>query len=105
MKKALFIFAIISFLGTITFAQTQTPKINKTQKHQVEKIKDGVKSSELTKKEAKTLAAEQKYIRKEKAAAKADGIVTPAEKKEIAKDQAKASKDIAVKKHNNKKLK
>ena len=43
---------------------------------------------------------EQKKIQKEKAAAKADGVVTKAERKEIKKDQAVASKKIWKKKHN-----
>jgi len=102
MKKVVFLFVVISFLGTAAFAQTQTPKINKTQKHQVERIKDGAKSGELTKKETKALVNEQKQIQKEKKMAKADGVVTPAEKKVIKQDQAKASKDIAKLKHNKK---
>lgn len=100
MKKALILTAAVLFLGTVTFAQTQTPQINKIQKKQVERIKEGAKSGELTKKETKTLLKEQKQVQKEKQLAKADGKVTPAEKKMIKKDQAKASKDIAKKKHN-----
>jgi DNA-binding transcriptional regulator of glucitol operon len=102
MKKVVFLFAIIAFLGTVTFAQTQTAQVNKTQKRQAERIKQGAKSGELTKKETKVLVNEQKNIQKEKKMAKADGIVTPAEKKVIKKDQAKASKDIAKLKHNKK---
>lgn len=102
MKKALFIICAVSFLGTISFAQTQTPQINKTQKKQVERIKEGVKKGELTDKETKVLVKEQKHIQKEKVAAKADGKLTKAERKHIKKDQLKASKDIAEKKHNTK---
>jgi len=102
MKNTLFIFASLLLIVSVTLAQTKTPQINKTRKNQVERIKDGVKSGELTKPETKVLAKEQKHIQKEKAAAKADGKVTKAEKKHIAKDQAKASKDIAKLKHNKK---
>ncbi len=100
MKKAFYIFAIIALGATISFAQTQTPQINKTQKKQITRIKQGAKSGELTKKETKNLMKEQKKIQKEKAAAKADGVVTKAERKKIKKDQAVASKKIWKKKHN-----
>jgi uncharacterized membrane protein YebE (DUF533 family) len=102
MKKALFIIIAVSFLGTISFAQTQSPQMNKTQKKQVERMKEGVNKGELTKNEAKVLVKEQKHIRKEKTAAKADGKLTKAERKHIKKDLAKATKDIAEKKHNTK---
>lgn len=100
MKKISVIFVLALFLGTITFAQTQTPQINKTQKKQIERIKEGAKNGELTKKETKTLLKEQKYIQKEKKRAVKDGKVTKAEKTKIKEDQARASKNIAVKKHN-----
>lgn len=105
MKNTTLLLALLILAGSVVFAQTKTPQINKTRKHQVERIKQGVKSGELTKQETKVLASGQKHIQKEKAAAKADGIVTPVEKKHIVKDQIKASKDIARLKHNKKEQK
>ena len=78
----------------------KTPEIHKRQMNQRARIRQGVKSGELTKKEAKNLRQEQKTIKAEKKIAKADGKVTPAERAEIRKDQNKASKDIYRKKHN-----
>lgn len=79
---------------------TKTPEITKRQMNQRARIRQGVKSGELTKGEAKNLRQEQKTIRAEKQMAKADGKVTPAERARIRKDQNKASRDIYRKKHN-----
>jgi hypothetical protein len=79
----------------------KTPKITKRQMNQRARIRQGVKSGELTKGEARNLRQEQKTIQAEKQMAKADGKVTPAERAKIRRDQNKASKDIYRLKHNN----
>lgn len=63
-------------------------------------IRQGVKSGELTKREAKNLVYDQKNIHREMKAAKADGKVTPCEKKNIRQDRNQASREIYRKKHN-----
>ena len=80
-----------------------TPVINKRQQNQKDRIQQGVKSGELTKREARKLRKEEKEIRKEKRAAKADGTVTKQERKAIRKDERKASRDIAKQKHDKQK--
>ncbi len=89
---------------TQTPAQTKekTPVINQRQKNQHARIKQGVKSGELTKGEARKLHNEEKTIQAEKQMAKVDGKVTPAERAKLRKDQNKASKDIYRLKHNDK---
>jgi len=84
--------------GVSVFAQTSKP-ISKTQKLQKHRIKQGVKSGELTRVEAKKLNAQQRNIQKTKAVAKADGVVTKKERKIIKTKQAKASKAIYRQKH------
>jgi hypothetical protein len=64
------------------------------------RIGQGVKSGELTKAETANLARGQRAIRKEKKAARADGVVTKQERKEIRKDKKQQSRKIARKKHN-----
>ncbi len=81
-----------------TFAQA-TPKVHAHQVHQKERIKEGVQSGELNRKEATRLRAEQAKIQAEKKVAKADGVVTPAERQVIKQDQQKASKHIYNQKH------
>jgi len=76
-------------------------QIKQHAKNQHQRIKQGVKSGELTKAETVNLAKDQKEIRQEVKAAKADGNVTTAERKDIRQDQRQASRKIYRKKHNN----
>ncbi len=96
---------------TVGFSQTgkrPIPRKKKVEKHQVikqqvvpqQKIKKGVKSGALTKKEAAKLRAQQQNIAKTKHAAKADGVVTKKEKAVIHQKQKAAKRNIAHKKHN-----
>jgi hypothetical protein len=80
-------------------AQTNTPVVDQRQQNQKERIREGVKSGELTKKEAAKLRAEQRAIRAEKRMAKADGKVTAAERAKLRRDQNRASADIYKQKH------
>ena len=64
-----------------------------------ERIKDGVDSGQLTKKEARHLRARQAKIRHDKRVARMDGVVTPAERKQLHKEQRRASRAIHRQKH------
>ncbi|MGL4231200.1 MAG: hypothetical protein ACRDAM_02640 [Casimicrobium sp.] len=86
--------------GSAVFAQTATPGVTNSQENQAHRIQQGVASGELTKKEATALRVEQKGIRAEKRAFKADGKVTAAERAELRRDQKAASRHIYKKKHN-----
>ncbi len=90
-------------LVTVTFAQplvAGAQVIKERQKHQQERIGEGVKSGELTKKETMKLEAEQAKIkRKKRRYKKSGGTFTPKEKADIMSDQDKASKHIFKEKH------
>ncbi len=90
-------------LTASSFAQTASPTINATQVKQAERINQGVASGELTKAETKNLRTEQRAIRAEKAAFKADGTFSAAERAQVRRDQKQASKRIYANKHNSKK--
>lgn len=81
-------------------AQTATPRITKRQIRQQHRIKQGVKSGELTKPEARHLEARERKIQADKKAAKADGVVTAKERAKIKREQNRASRAIYRKKHN-----
>lgn len=81
---------------------TRTPVINKRQQIQKHRIKQGVRSGELTAKETGKLAEDVKENKEAKAEAKADGTVTRTERKEIQKSQNQTSRKIYRAKHNNK---
>ena len=82
--------------------QTKTPVINQRQRNQHARIRQGVKSGQLTKGEARKLHGQEKTIQAEKQMAKEDGKVTPKERAKIRRDQNKTSRDIHRLKHNDK---
>lgn len=100
MKKALLTIGIAVAFAVAAAAQS-TPNINQRQAHQTHRINEGVQSGDLTRREARTLAAQQRHIQHQKNAAIADGVVTPRERRHLRQDQRVASRSIARKKHNN----
>jgi len=81
-------------------ANPKTPRITKRQINQQARIKQGVKSCELTKGETARLEKEGAKIQTDKKAAKADGKVIPQERQNIRAEQNKASRDKKRLKHN-----
>ena len=86
-------FLIIIAAGNVN-AQPVTNRKDKA------KIKQGVRSGELTKQETVALAHQQKEIRQDINAAKADGVVTKEERKDIKKEKNQTDRNIYRKKHN-----
>jgi len=91
--------AVALLVAGSVFAQTGTPVVTERQENQAARIRQGVQSGELTKREAAKLRAEQRAIRAEKQMAKADGKVTRAERAKLRHDQNRASADIRRQKH------
>jgi hypothetical protein len=102
IAKTLLLVSLVSLSAT-TFAQTATPVVTDRQENQSQRISQGVASGELTKKETAQLRTEQRAIRAEKSAFKADGKVTAAERAKLRHDQNVANRHIYKKKHNVKK--
>jgi hypothetical protein len=100
MKQCIVLVLAAVMCGSISFGQTATPKVTKRQVHQQQRIKEGVKSGELTKGEAVRLEAQQHKIAVDKAEAKSDGVVTAKERAKLQREQDRASKKIYRKKHN-----
>ena len=104
MKKSVILIMIFSFAASGLFAQNiKTPKINKKQKVQVAKIKQGVKSGELTRLETKRLMKQEAKLQKKKKIAKADGVVTKKERKMLRKEARKLDAKIYKQKHDKQK--
>src|SRR5262249_38265948 len=89
-------------IGFAVVSLAQTSGITERQKRQQKRIRQGVKSGDLTLKETFKLEKEQAKIQNEKRDAKADGIVTNRERAGILKDQFKASGHIFRAKKNKK---
>lgn len=94
--KASKILAALSIM--IVTASTVNAQTSKNEHH---RIRQGVRSGELTRHETKTLVKQQKDIHQDRKEAKADGVITGAERKEIKQDKRQASRSIYRKKHNN----
>jgi hypothetical protein len=75
------------------------PGVNARQHRQAERIRQGVRSGELTKSETQQLNQERRGIRQEERADKADGKLTAAERKDLHQDLNNLSKDIHTEKH------
>jgi len=80
-------------------AQSATPRVDQRQANQEARIEQGVKSGELTKKEAARLKAGQARVAAKEAKAKEDGKVTAGERARLEHAQDKQSRRIAKQKH------
>jgi len=78
---------------------THDPGVNKRQHRQAKRIKQGVKSGELTKHEAKELREDQRDIKNKEEAYKSDGKLTNAERKDLQHDLNQSSREIHQEKH------
>jgi hypothetical protein len=93
------------FLAGVAFAgPNDDPGIQKREANQQKRIDQGVKSGELTPKEAGRLERKQAKIKQDEERMKADGKLTPQERRKLKKEQDRASKDIYRKKHNEQKV-
>ncbi len=98
--KIILAIAIFSTVSYATSAQTSTTaKPVSTIKNDRQRIRQGVKSGELTKAEATRLKAQTAKVNQERKEYKADGVVTPEERKDLRQDKKKLSRRIYKQKH------
>lgn len=103
--KGLAVAVAVAF-SSQAFAQTAaTPGVDKRQANQEKRIDQGVKSGQITDKEAARLEKGQDRVEKMEDKAKADGKVTAKEKKHLDKAQDQQSKKIEKAKQNKKNAK
>jgi hypothetical protein len=99
--RVLFLTAILVVTcAAIASAQTSTPRIDRRETRQHERIQQGVRSGELTHGEARNLRAGQRHIHRMEMRAKSDGKVTPRERARITRAQDRQSRKIWREKHN-----
>lgn len=105
MKKQFIAAAALAFVAVSSFAQTPstdpaaTPRIDKREVRQQDRITQGVASGQLTPKETARLDAQQARIETAEAKAKSDGVVTGKERAHVTKMQNRASRNIRKQKH------
>ncbi|MBL8271153.1 hypothetical protein [Steroidobacter sp.] len=80
-------------------AGVRDPGVNARQHNQQQRVRQGVRSGELTRRETGALAREQKNIRQLERTYKSDGELTRAERVDLQKEQNQASRHIYNQKH------
>lgn len=78
---------------------TSDPAVNERQANQADRIKQGMKSGELTKDEAKDLREDHRDVKQLEKAYKSDGKLTNAERRDLRHEQNQTSRDIKKQKH------
>jgi Skp family chaperone for outer membrane proteins len=90
-------------LATVSYADrprgTRDPGVNTRQHRQHDRITQGVRSGELTRRETRRLAEEQRDIRQLERGYKSDGTLTTAERRDLQHEQNQASRQIWRQKH------
>jgi hypothetical protein len=103
MNKPVTLAAVCALLAASSwaaFAAERDPGVNARKHNQNERIEQGVRSGQLTHKEAKSLRSEQRSVRHEERKNKADGKLTTTERRGMYGYQNQTSKDIYAAKHN-----
>ena len=98
MKLSYVVIMAGSALSSAAFAQSEQQIIQRDV-NQEKRIEQGLKSGQLTTKEASKLEREESRIDKMESNALKDGKLTDAERRRITQEQNKASKDIYREKH------
>lgn len=80
-------------------AGARDPRVNARQHDQIARIRQGVRSGELTRRETRGLAEGQRDVRQLERAYKSDGTLTGAERRDLHHEQNQASHDIYHQKH------
>lgn len=103
MKKVKVFFASAILFG-VSISSTNA-QVKQHAENQQDRIHQGVKSGELTKKEATDVREDQKDLRQDVNLAKYDGHITTGEKKIINKEENQNSREIYRLKHNSRERK
>lgn len=102
MKKNLFAAAAALLLvasAATAQAQTRTPIANAREHNQRARIRQGVASGELTRREAARMRGREAGITAEKRAMKSDGVVTAQERQDLRRTENRDSRAIYRQKH------
>ncbi len=80
-------------------AGDETPRLDRRQEHQAERIEQGVASGELNRRETRRLVHGQRELRRDERAAKSDGVVTAGERARLQREASQQSRRIHRQKH------
>ena len=106
MKKIAWVGALVVLIAPTLRAEElyrpaqPLPRIDRLERSEQKRIRQGIRSGELTPREIRRLEREQARIRVEEAQAKSDGTVTRQERRRLVRGLNRASRDIYRLKHN-----
>ena len=102
MKKLLLTLLMTGLCGIFADGADaqQTPRVDRRQQNQKTRVRRGVKSGEITKREAKSIKRSTERTRRYEKRAKSDGVVTWRERTRMNRMQNRTSRKIYRKKHN-----
>ncbi len=103
MKKLVSLMLVATFAmvaGSAAVADAGTPSVDRREANQAERIRDGVRSDQLTRAETRRLVRGQARVHRLERRAKADGVVTAHERARLARAQNVQSREIARLRHN-----
>ena len=102
MKRLVTILLVTAFVlsvGIPAIAQTGTPSINNRERRQQRRIRHGVRSGSLTRREAARMERQQARTHRLEARAKSDGKVTATERARLQARENRTSRHIYRQKH------
>ena len=99
MKKLVALLIPIAFMVVMQANAQSTPRVDQRQHHQHARIRHGLASGELTRREASHTVHDQRHIRRAERRIKADGHVTRRERARLHHQQNRASRDLRRNKH------
>jgi len=100
MMKLLIPMAIAAlFVHQLAQAQESGASVNERQHNQMDRIREGAASGELTRGETRRLVGEQREIRREESAYRSDGVLTGRERADLHRDLDRSSNHIRQERH------
>jgi uncharacterized membrane protein YebE (DUF533 family) len=100
MLKLLISMAIAAlFVHQAAQAQESAAGVNQRQHNQMDRIRQGAASGDLTRGETRRLVGEQREIRREESAYRSDGVVTPRERADLHRDLDRSSNHVWRERH------
>ena len=100
IAQVLFVLTLATTLAGAASADPVTPRVDRRQVVQRMRIRDGVRSGELTPREARRLRMGERHIRRVERRAKSDCVVTPRERVRMNRQLNRESRRIHRLKHN-----
>jgi len=99
MRKLVALLIPIAFMVVMHANAQSTPRVDQREHNQHARIRQGVASGELTRREAAHAVHDQRHIRRAERRVKADGHVTRRERARLHHQQNHASRELRRNKH------